>query len=89
MYSQEKQTVVDSFVGVQINSQPEKARTSTDSQLNFIKWFMGSKVILNQDHNTGSATSAKQILIRSGIVPNRILSRTFMKKAINFESAIG
>jgi hypothetical protein len=60
---------------------------SSNSNMNFVLWFMGSK----QDPNakivpTGNTT--KKQFMTSGTAPNRLLIKAFLKKAVNFESAI-
>jgi hypothetical protein len=61
--------------------------TSSNSNMNFVLWFMSSK----QDPNTkiapSEATTKKQIMT-SGTAPNRLLIKAFLKKAVNFESAL-
>lgn len=61
--------------------------TSANSNMNFVLWFMGSK----QDPNakiTPSGTNTKKQFMTSGATPNRLLIKAFLKKAVNFESAI-
>ena len=61
--------------------------TSANSNMNFVLWFMGSK----QDPNvkiTPSGTTIKKQFMTSGTAPNRLLIKAFLKKAVNFESAI-
>jgi len=63
----------------------ENARTSTNME--FVRWFMGSK----QDPNTTISTegiNTKKEIMTSGIAPNRLLIKAFLKKAVNFESAL-
>lgn len=61
--------------------------TSSNSNMNFVLWFMGSK----QDPNAKivpSGTTTKKQFMTSGTAPNRLLIKAFLKKAVNFESAI-
>lgn len=52
---------------------------------NFILWFMGTKD--NMDvMETGRRFNTKKSIMTSGIVPNRLLLKTLMKKTINIES---
>jgi hypothetical protein len=60
---------------------------SAAANMNFVLWFMGSK----QDPNvkilpTGQSTKIQ--FISSGLAPNRLLIKAFLKKAVNFESAV-
>ncbi|WP_310377845.1 hypothetical protein [Flavobacterium sp.] len=71
---------------VEINTTKQQNAT-TDSNMNFVLWFMGSK----QDPNTtisSEATSTKNKVRTSGIAPNRLLIKAFLKKATNFETTI-
>ena len=59
---------------------------SNASNTNFVLWFMGSK----QDPNAKvlpASTKTKKQVMTSGMEPNRLLIKAFLKKAINFESA--
>ena len=60
---------------------------ATDSQMELLFWVMGSR------HGRPSmdavqTISQKKQLINSGMAPNRILSRTFLNKAINYDTTI-
>lgn len=60
----------------------------TNSQLELVKWFMGSKELNTPSKAPGATkTSAKKQMIESGLTPNRILSRTLLKKAMNYDQA--
>jgi hypothetical protein len=55
--------------------------------MNFVLWFMGSK----QDPNTTistEGTNTKRKVMTSGMAPNRLLIKAFLKKATNFESTV-
>lgn len=80
----ENNVIVNSTVEINTTKQHN---ASTDSNINFVLWFMGSK----QDPNTtfsSEATSTKTKVRTSGIAPNRLLIKAFLKKATNFESTI-
>lgn len=65
----------------------KQEEASTNSNMNFVLWFMGSK----QDPNvkiTPSGTTTKKQFMTSGTAPNRLLIKAFLKKAVNFENAI-
>jgi|GEM_PF-761694 len=63
-----------------------------DSDVDFVNWFMGSKQTQNvQETSTSTTTSfasKKKQIISSGIAPNKVLYRTFVKKVISQESAV-
>ena len=61
--------------------------TSTNSNMNFVLWFMGTK----QDPNAKivpAGSNTKKQFMTSGTAPNRLLIKAFLKKAVNFESAV-
>lgn len=73
-----------------VNSNPLQMIAS-DSNVDFMNWFMGSKQTqFLKDNNQGSnsAISRKKQIISSGITPNKVLYRTLVKKIISQESAI-
>lgn len=61
--------------------------TSTASNMNFVLWFMGSKQSPNSTIVPAGTTAKKQFMT-SGTAPNRLLIKAFLKKAVNFESAV-
>lgn len=61
--------------------------TSTATNMNFVLWFMGSKQTPNAN-TVPAGTTAKKQFMTSGSAPNRLLIRAFLKKAVNFESAV-
>jgi hypothetical protein len=63
----------------------ESARTSTNME--FVQWFMGTKQDPNSTIPSEGINTKKQIMT-SGIAPNRLLIKAFLKKAVNFESAL-
>jgi len=67
--------------------------SSTTSQMELVSWFMGSKQLQMSNGTstmgtTSTNNSGKKQFINLGMTPNRILSRTFLKKAINHDSTI-
>lgn len=61
--------------------------TSNASNMSFVLWFMGSK----QDPNAKAlpaGINTKRQFMTSGTAPNRLLIKAFLKKAVNFESAV-
>ena len=68
------------------NNVTKQETTSTDSSMNFVLWFMGSK----QDPNVKSiqaGENTRRQFITSGLAPNRLLLKAFLKKAVNSEIA--
>jgi hypothetical protein len=61
------------------------AETST---LNFVSWFMGTKQTSNANGATEVSSNSKKQLINSGIAPNRLLIKAFLKKASNYATTV-
>jgi hypothetical protein len=57
------------------------------ANVEFVLWFMGSKQDPNSTISNEGINTKKQIMT-SGLAPNRLLIKAFLKKAVNFESAI-
>nr|WP_288834103.1 hypothetical protein [uncultured Flavobacterium sp.] len=57
------------------------------SNMEFALWFMGTK----QDPNSTLSTeecNAKKSIITSGMAPNRLLIKAFLKKVVNYENSL-
>jgi hypothetical protein len=65
-----------------------QATTTTNTTMNFVSWFMGTKQTPSTNSTTDFSTSTKKQMIQSGIAPNRLLIKTFLKKATNYNSTI-
>lgn len=59
---------------------------ATDTQMELLFWVMGSRQ--GRTINPETTRSHKKQMINSGMAPNRILSRTFLNKAINYDNTI-
>ena len=55
--------------------------------MNFVLWFMGSKLDPNSTISSEGTNTKKQI-ITSGVAPNRLLIKAFLKKAVNLDSML-
>ena len=64
-----------------------KQESNKNSNMEFVLWFMGSKQDPNSTISTEGINTKKQIMT-SGLAPNRLLIKAFLKKAVNFESAL-
>jgi hypothetical protein len=80
----EKEIVFDS--ATKIVSDIKEERSST-SNMDFVLWFMGSKQDPNSTISTEGINTKKKIMT-SGLAPNRLLIKAFLKKAVNFEMAL-
>ena len=61
-----------------------------ESDVDFMNWFMGSKQVqsIQKADETATTVSRKKQIISSGVTPNKVLYRTFMKRVISQETAI-
>jgi len=67
------------------NVKVESSRAT--SNMEFALWFMGTK----QDPNSTlsvEGTNAKKLIITSGMAPNRLLIKAFLKKVVNYENSL-
>jgi len=71
-----------------VESTNVKLETSkATSNMEFALWFMATK----QDPNaslSNEGDSAKKLLITSGMAPNRLLIKAFLKKVVNYENSL-
>jgi hypothetical protein len=72
---------------VEANVAKNDVSNSASTSINFVLWFMGSK----QDPNTSISsdrTNTKKQIMTSGIAPNRLLIKAFLKKAVDSENSL-
>jgi len=60
--------------------------TESNASMGMVSWFMGAKQTTNE--NITNETSSKKQMMTSGIAPNRLLIKTFLKKASQYASNI-
>jgi hypothetical protein len=71
--------------GNTVDTAPVKVTASvSNSNVNFILWFMGTKEDLNGVKSNESFS--KKSILTSGREPNHLLLKTLLKKAINIKS---
>jgi len=58
----------------------------SNASINMVSWFMGTKQTTNE--SITKETSSKKQMMTSGIAPNRLLIKTFLKKASQYASNI-
>ena len=66
-------------------------QVALDSEVEFMSWFMSSKQtqsVGGSESTSSTNVSRKKQIISSGVVPNKVLYRTLVKKVISQESAI-
>lgn len=71
----------------EISATTKQESTVGNSNMNFVLWFMGSKQDPNSTISSEGINTKKKIMT-SGIAPNRLLIKAFLKKAVNFESSM-
>ena len=59
----------------------------SNASINMVSWFMGTKQTTNENTTTTESNSKKQMMT-NGIAPNRLLIKTFLKKASQYASNI-
>jgi hypothetical protein len=72
---------------VETNVAKSDVSNAVSTSINFVLWFMGSK----QDPNTSISsdrTNTKKQIMTSGIAPNRLLIKAFLKKAVDSENSL-
>nr|WP_314896548.1 hypothetical protein [uncultured Flavobacterium sp.] len=83
-----KNVVYITTIEVNGNTKQENvSTTSSSNNLNFVLWFMGSKQDPNGTISREGMNTKKQIMT-SGMAPNRLLIKAFLKKAVNLESSL-
>ncbi len=69
---------------------PAVAATTTtvesNTSINMVSWFMGTRQTTNE--NTTKESNSKKQMMTNGIAPNRLLIKTFLKKASQYASNI-
>ncbi|KDN54929.1 hypothetical protein [Flavobacterium seoulense] len=68
-----------------VNVKLESSRAT--SNMEFALWFMGTKQDPNAAIST-EGTNTKKMIMTSGIAPNRLLIKAFLKKVVNYENAL-
>ena len=58
----------------------------SNASMNMVSWFMGTRQTTNE--NTTKESTSKKQMMTSGIAPNRLLIKTFLKKASQYASNI-
>ena len=85
-------TVIENKEEITINcNQVETSIVSLESQIDFVGWFMGSRQSHGDDSqsvSTSNSAPTKKQILTSGITPNRVLYRTFMKRVSSKDNAI-
>jgi hypothetical protein len=89
MFGQEVQAEAPAFIATEIVATTD----ANESQMELVSWFMGTKQSqvsgnINTSNTISTNKTGKKQFINNGLSTNRILSRTFLKKATNSQSTI-
>jgi len=60
--------------------------TESNASMSMVSWFMGTRQTTNE--NITKESNSKKQMMTSGIAPNRLLIKTFLKKASQYASNI-
>lgn len=89
-FSAHSQIQIDSTIASNGNGNSTSVKLENSratSNMEFALWFMGTK----QDPNStlsAEGSNAKKSIITSGIAPNRLLIKAFLKKVVNYENSL-
>ena len=67
---------------------PTTSHVSENNSMNLYSWFMGTKQTPNANLKNEESGSIKKQMINSGIEPNRLLLKSFLKKATNYTEVV-
>ncbi len=89
-FSGYSQSQTDGVVNMKVNEATSNVKVENsraNANMEFALWFMGTK----QDPNStlsNEGSNAKKSIITSGIAPNRLLIKAFLKKVVNYENSL-
>ena len=82
----------DANANVVISSENVNGSTSVNAtannNMNLYSWFMGTKQTPNANLEKDNSGSIKKQMINSGTEPNRLLLKSFLKKASNYTEVV-
>ena len=73
-------------IEVPVNVAATTTAVESNSSMNMVSWFMGTKQTTNE--NITKESNSKKQMMTSGIAPNRLLIKSFLKKASQYASNI-
>jgi hypothetical protein len=86
MTAQNGASTVASVPTTEMTTATVSQNVSANETMSFVSWFMGTKQTTNG--NQATEQSSKKQMMTSGIAPNRLLIKAFLKKASNYTSTI-
>jgi len=86
-FSQTSENNAVASVSNSVTTNEVKQDNKAAANMEFVLWFMGTKQDPNTTISTEGINTKKQIMT-SGLAPNRLLIKAFLKKAVNFETSL-
>jgi len=88
MFGQNVETASPAVANIEMTATASTtAAVEANPNLNMVSWFMGTKQTPKAAISTDGGVNKKQ-MINSGIAPNRLLIKAFLKKANDFQSSV-
>ena len=79
------ETTIDVTPAVKVET--TSTLSSSSNTMNFVLWFMGSKQEPKSTISIDGVNARRQV-ITSGVAPNRLLLKAFLKKAVDLDSML-
>ena len=73
-------------IEVPANVAASTTTVESNAAINMVSWFMGTRQTTNE--NTTKESNTRKQMMTNGIAPNRLLIKTFLKKASQYASNI-
>ena len=73
-------------IEVSVSGSTSTTISDASASVNMLSWFMGTKQTTTE--NAVKESNSKKQMITNGIAPNRLLIKTFLKKATQYSSNI-
>ena len=86
-FSQTQSTPNTDFNGKIETANVKVESSRVTSNMEFALWFMGTKQDPNSTLST-EGTNTKKMIMTSGMAPNRLLIKAFLKKVVDYENAL-
>ncbi|OCB78062.1 hypothetical protein [Flavobacterium crassostreae] len=85
---QEQNTLWTTNGALVIEQEFQTETSKASKNMEFVLWFMGSSQKPHNPYSAPGTLSTKKQIISSGIYLNRLLTKAFLKKAVNHEIAL-
>ena len=88
VFGQNSEVISNVVISSENVATPTSINVSENSNMNLYSWFMGTKQTPNANLKNDASGNIKKQMINSGIEPNRLLLKSFLKKATNYTEVI-